>query len=132
MEISLFKSSSFYCERGYCCLLPKKTQIMNGYLKSNLFLDVLNNDETGSSYFKNGNTGKKENYRPVSIFLNLSKVFKLICSQLNEFMETKFSKLLTGFWKNRDTQSALLRMIENWKTQLNKRNKVGVIIYGPV
>ena len=43
-------------------------------------------------------------------------------------METKFSKSLTGFRKNHNTQYALLRMIENWKTQLNKRKKFGVII----
>ena len=43
-------------------------------------------------------------------------------------METKFSKFRTGFRKNHNTQYALLRMIEAWKTQLNKRNKIGVII----
>ena len=43
-------------------------------------------------------------------------------------METKFSKFLTGFPKSHTTQGALLRMIENWKTQLNKRKKIGVII----
>ena len=43
-------------------------------------------------------------------------------------MEIKFSKFLTGFPKNHTTQYALLRMIGNWKTQLNKRKKVGVII----
>ena len=43
-------------------------------------------------------------------------------------METKFSKFLTGFLKNHNIQYAVLRMIENWKTQLNKRNKIGVII----
>ena len=43
-------------------------------------------------------------------------------------MEIKFSKFLTGFPKNHTTQAALLRMVENWKTQLNKRKKIGVII----
>ena len=43
-------------------------------------------------------------------------------------METKFSKFLTGFRKKHNTQYILLRMIENWKTQLNKRKKNGVII----
>ena len=43
-------------------------------------------------------------------------------------METKFSKFRTGFRKNHNTQYELLRMIEGWKTQLNKRNKIGVII----
>ena len=43
-------------------------------------------------------------------------------------METKFSKFLTGFRKNHNTQYTLLRMIENWKTQLSKRNRIGAII----
>ena len=43
-------------------------------------------------------------------------------------METKLSKFLTGFQKNQNTQYALLRIIGNWKTQLNKRKKIGVII----
>ena len=43
-------------------------------------------------------------------------------------MEIKFSKFLTGIRKYRNTKYALLRMIENWKTQLNKRKKIGVII----
>ena len=73
--------------------------------------------------------GEKENYRPVSILSNFSKVFeRLIYNQLNEFMETKFSKFLTGFRRNYNTQYTLLRMKENWKRQLNKRKKIGVII----
>ena len=43
-------------------------------------------------------------------------------------METKFSELLTDFRENHNTQYALIRMIENWKTQLNKRKKISVII----
>ena len=65
---------------------------------------------------------KIENYRPVSILLNFSKVFEgLIYNQLNEFMETKFSKFLTGFGKDHKIQYTLLSMIENWKKQLNKK-----------
>ena len=73
--------------------------------------------------------GEKGNYRPVSILSNFSKVFeRLIYNQLNEFMETKFFKFFTGFRRNHNTQYTLLRMKENWKRQLNKRKKIGVII----
>ena len=41
-------------------------------------------------------------------------------------MEIKFSKSLAVFQKNHITQYAPLRMIENWKTQLNEGNKIGV------
>ena len=62
----------------------------------------------------------KQNYRPVSTLSNLSKVFeKLIDSQINRCMNDKFSKYLTGFRKNYNTQHALLNMIQNWKSNLN-------------
>ena len=78
---------------------------------------------------KKWDMGGKEIYRPVSILSNFSKVFeRLIYNQLNDFMETKFSKFLTGFRKNHNAQNALLRMIENWKMQLNKRKRIGVIV----
>ena len=43
-------------------------------------------------------------------------------------MKKKNSKFLTGFRKNHNTQQTLRLMIESWKTQLNKRNKIGVIV----
>ena len=42
-------------------------------------------------------------------------------------MQSKFSKHLTGFRKNHNTQNALLVMIENWKTAFNKKLKVGAL-----
>ena len=45
-------------------------------------------------------------------------------------MEGKFSKCLTDFRKNRNTQNCLLRMIESCKIRLNNSSKVGVIIMG--
>ena len=65
------------------------------------------------SVLKKGEKGEKENYRPATIF---SKAFeRLVYNKLNEFMEKFFSKFLTGFQKN-------------YSAQLNKRNKIGVII----
>ena len=61
----------------------------------------------------------------LSIF---SKVFeKLLFEQINDHMQSKFSKHLTGFRKNHSTQNALLVMIEKWKTILNKKLKVGAL-----
>ena len=42
-------------------------------------------------------------------------------------MSDKFSKYLTLLRKNHNTQHALLNMTENWKSNLNKRNKIGAI-----
>ena len=43
-------------------------------------------------------------------------------------MENKFSKHLTGFRKNDNTQNSLLRTIESLKAKLNDGSNVGVII----
>ena len=39
-------------------------------------------------------------------------------------MKVKFFKYLIGFRKNQNTKYALLNMIENWKSNQNKRNKI--------
>ena len=78
--------------------------------------------------FKKGNDNEKENYRPVSVLSNFSKVFeKLLFDQINDHMQRKFSKHLTGFCKNHSTQNAFLVIIEKWKTILNKKLKDGAL-----
>ena len=42
-------------------------------------------------------------------------------------MSDKFSKYLTEFSKNHNTQHALLNKTENWKSNLNKGNKIGAM-----
>ena len=75
-----------------------------------------------------GNDNEKENYRPVSMFSSFSKVFeKLLFEQINDHMQSKFSKHLTGFLENHSNQNALVVMIEKWKTILNKKLKVGAL-----
>ena len=47
------------------------------------------------------------------MLLTISKVFgKLLFEQINDHMQSKFSKHLTGFRKNHRSQNALLVMIE--------------------
>ena len=92
------------------------------------FPDILKKAEVTPVY-KKDSVNNKQNYRPVSTLSNLSKLFeKLIYSQINTYMSDKFSKYLTGFCKNHDTQHSLLNMIENWKSNLNKGNKIGAIL----
>ena len=43
-------------------------------------------------------------------------------------MENIFSKYLTGFRKNHNTQKFLLKMIKSWKAKLNYESKVRVIV----
>ena len=76
------------------------------------FPEILKKAEVTPVY-KKDDIKDKQNYRPVSTS-NLSKVFeKLIYSQINIYMSGKFTKHLTGFRKNQNTQHALLNTIEN-------------------
>ena len=43
------------------------------------------------------------------------------------YMSDKFSKYLKRFCKNHNAQHALLNIIENWKSNINKGNKIGTI-----
>ena len=77
-------------------------------------------------FFKKGNDNEKENYLPVSMLSTFWKEFeKLLFEQINDHIQSKFSKHLTSFRKNHSTQNALLVMIEKWKTILNEKFKVG-------
>ena len=69
---------------------------------------------------------KKED-RPFGILSHLSKVFeRILYKQIDSFMKNKFSPYLCGFRKNHNAQYSLLKMIENWKKQLENGEKIGV------
>ena len=79
--------------------------------------------------FKKDDKTNKNNYRPISLLPPLSKILeRLLCDQINSFMENKFSPILCGFRKGYSTQDALLRLLENWRTQLCDKCIVGTIL----
>ena len=98
--------------------LPLTTKIINLSLENWCFPDDLKlsevrpifqkkkpkkktNKQTKKKKKKNRNDDKdKQNYRSVNILFNASKVFKrIICTQVDVFMQDKLSNLLTGFRK---------------------------------
>ena len=51
----------------------------------------------------------------------MSKVIeRVLYAQIENFMEDKLSKLLTGFRKNHSTQHCLVNMLEKWENTLDK------------
>ena len=57
----------------------------------------------------------KENYRPISILPNLSKVYeRLMYNQIYPYFQTLFSKFQCGFRKGFNAQHCLLAMVEKW------------------
>ena len=82
-----------------------------------------------SLVFKKLDNTFKGSFRPICTLSNFTKLSEsILFTQLNRYMQNKFSKYLTGFRKNHNTQNSLLRMIESWKVRLNNGSKVGVII----
>ena len=52
-------------------------------------------------FFKKGSKNSKDNYRPISILKNLSKVFEnIMYKQMATFMDKYFSKFQYGFRKD--------------------------------
>lgn len=72
--------------------------------------------------FKADDKTNKSNYRPISLLPALSKILeKIICDQINEYMNNKLASLLCGFRKNYGTEDALLHLLENWRDHLDKK-----------
>ena len=70
--------------------------------------------------FKKDDKTDKENYRPISILPNLSKVYeRLMYDQMYHFFDQIFSKLQCGFRKGFSAEQCLIHMIEKWQTYLD-------------
>ena len=71
----------------------------------------------------------KENYCPISILSNLSKVYeRLMCNQIYPYFDTLSSNFQYGFWKGFNAQHCLLKMIEKWRKTLDKGGEIGAVL----
>ena len=71
----------------------------------------------------------KENYRPISILPNLSKVYeRLIYNQIYRYFQTIFSKFQCGFRKGFNAQHCLLAMVEKWRQTLDGGGETGAVL----
>ena len=71
---------------------------------------------------KKNSKSSKENYRPVSILSNISKVYeKSMFKQMSEYFESFLSKYQCGFRKGYSAQHCLLSMLEKWKSTIDNK-----------
>ena len=85
------------------CYCEKLSSIFNDCLKENKFPNLMKIAEI-SQAFKELDNNSKYNYRSISTLSNFDKLFKsILFTQLNRYMQKKFSKYLTGFRKNHNT-----------------------------
>ena len=62
----------------------------------------------------------KENYRPIRIIPNISKVYeRCLYVEISKYFESRFSKFRCGFRMRYSAQHCLLAMIEKWKTAID-------------
>ena len=79
--------------------------------------------------FKKDSKNSKDNYRPISILKNISKVYEIILfKQIGTYMDNFFSKFQCGFRKSYSTQQCLLALIEKWKSAIDKGKSFGALL----
>ena len=79
---------------------------------------------------KKDSKSEKNNYRPVSILSNLSKVYeRIMFKQMTEFFESYFlSKCQCGFRKGFSAQHCLVLMLEKWKSATDNKKSFGELL----
>ena len=97
---------------------------VNAFISASKFPDDLKEADVIPVYKKKSKLSK-ENYRPISILPNISKVYeRCLYDQMSKYSETRFSKFQCGFRKGYSAQHCLIAMIEKWKTAVDN----GVIL----
>ena len=99
--------------------------IINASINKNEFLPFLTLADV-IPVFKKGSKNSKYNYRPISIFKSISKVYEsVMIKQIGDFMENFFSKFQCGFRKGYTTQQCLVVLKEKWKSTTDKGKSFG-------
>lgn len=81
------------------------------------------------SYFiqKSDKTDKK-NYRPITVLNTVDKVFEQrLTNQVTEKIDHQFSTNTSAYRKRHSCETALLKLIEDWKSALDNGQLVGII-----
>ena len=79
--------------------------------------------------FMTGKRCSKDNYRPISILLNVSKIFeKCMFCQMSRYMDNFLSKHQSGFRKGYNTQTRILKLLEKWRSAVDKGKLFGTLL----
>ena len=103
--------------------------IINNSISLGIFPDKLKEARV-IPIFKSGIKEDVENYRPISILPTLSKIFERhIAEQIHQyFKETDIiHKTQSGFRKDHSCHTALIRLIDNWVTDIDSGKLVGAV-----
>ena len=104
------------------------TIIINRCIRESIYPDDLKHAIV-TPLFKKGNPSEAINYRPISITVNINKIFeRILADQINIYMnETKqFSKFQFGFRSKYSTSDALLYCTKTWRMSADSGNYTAV------
>ena len=80
-------------------------------------------------YIKKDTRTLKKNYRPISILNVFSKISeRYVETKIKPFIDTCLSSLISAYHKNYSSTHVLIRLIEEWKKQLDKGKFVGAVL----
>ena len=109
-------------------IAPVISYIINKALDEGTFPNMLKKAEVIPVYKKSDKLNKS-NYRPVSILPILAKnLEKVLAHQITPFLNIVFSCHLSAFRQGYGCQDTLLTLIENWRKDLLKNNKIGALL----
>jgi hypothetical protein len=82
-----------------------------------------------SSIYKKKDKLNKENYRPISILVILSKVFeKIFASRMTSFLYPQFDPLLSAYREHYNCEHVLIKFTSMWKTALDNNTFFGAVL----
>ena len=117
-------------------IIKENAEIFTDFILSSLndsitkghFPDILKKADI-TPIFKKGSRNIKENYRPISILPNISKIFERpLFDQITTHFDQILSPYQCGFRKGFSTQHCLLAMLEKWKVCNDKKLSFGALL----
>ena len=121
--------------------IPTKLLKQNSRYFADIFSKNINNCFENSNFptelkladvipvYKKKSKNFKDNYRPVSILPNISKIYeRVIYEQMQPYFENLLSKFQCGFRKGYNAQHCLMVLIEKWKKCVDNGGAFGALL----
>ena len=116
--------------------LKKNSKVLTEYFQKNINFCIENSifpsdlkvvDVT--PVFKKKSKTSKDNYRPISILPNISKIYeRYLYNQMQTYFDNLLSKYQCGFRKGYNAQHCLVYMIEKWKESADSGEAFGAFM----
>ena len=109
---TLKQNSDYFAEYFY--------KNINQCISKSVFPSDLKLADVTPVYKKKNSKNSKDNYRPVSILSNISKIYeRCIYDQIQLFFDSVLSKYQCGFRRGYNAQHCLVSLIEKWKKSID-------------